>query len=403
MSPLEGKTLLLGVSGGIASYKAAELVRLAVRRGARVRVMMTPNATRFVGPLTFQTLSGSPVATDTFDLGQESQIGHIRLADEADVVVLAPATANRVAKLAWGIADDLVATVLLATRAPVIVAPAMNVHMYEHPAVRQNIERLRALGCVVMEPESGELACGYEGPGRLPRPEHILAEAERAVTPASLAGRHVLVTAGPNREAIDPVRFISNRSSGRMGYALAVEAWRRGARVTLVSGPTALEPPYGIETVPVVSAEDTRREVLNRLRGVDVLLMAAAVADYRPVRTAPHKIRKSEGSLVLELERTADVLAAVAARRRRPLLVGFAAETENVVERARHKLREKKLDLVVANDVSRSDAGFEVETNHVWLVEADQEVELPLAPKDQIAAGVLDRVTELLRDRRARL
>ena len=401
MDSISGKTVVLGVSGGIAAYKAAEIVRLLTKMGAGVRVVMTRNATQFVTPLTLQTLSGNPVSTSLFDLTQESEIGHIQLADAADAIVVAPATANIVAKLATGMADDLLSTVLLATRAPIVVAPAMNVHMYENAAVQDNLDTLRRRGVRVIEPAVGALACGYEGPGRLPDPEIVVAEVARALARDDLAGERVVVTAGPNREALDPVRFLSNRSSGRMGYALAAAAWRRGAEVTLVTGPTALPAPHGARTVPVCSAAEMHRAVRVEFKSATILLMAAAVADYRPKSIAAEKLKKGEGGRVVELIRTADILADLPARRGAKLVVGFAAETERVLESATRKLARKNLDLVVANDVSRSDAGFEVETNAVTLIDAEGRRDLGLATKDEIAERVLDRVVELRHERAA--
>ncbi|MBP1688754.1 MAG: phosphopantothenoylcysteine decarboxylase, partial [Deltaproteobacteria bacterium] len=360
---LKGKTVVLGLTGGIACYKAAELTRVLTRAGAVVRVMMSRGAQQFITPLTLQTLSGHPVATDTFDLTQESEIGHIRLADSADVIVIAPATANVIGKIAAGIGDDLITTVLLATRAPVVLAPAMNVHMYENPIVQANLDRLRQFGLRIVEPGEGFLACGYEGKGRLPDTDVLLAEIERAVTPQDLAGERVLVTAGPNREALDPVRFISNRSTGKMGFALAEAAWRRGAEVRLVAGPTALPTPHGVWRHDVITAEDMRQAVLAEAASATIILMAAAVADYRPATVAQQKLKKGEGPMVLELERTTDILAELAVRKTTQILVGFAAETEQVTANAERKLIAKNLDLIVANDVAASNTGFAVDTN----------------------------------------
>ncbi|MGH7857493.1 MAG: bifunctional phosphopantothenoylcysteine decarboxylase/phosphopantothenate--cysteine ligase CoaBC, partial [Candidatus Binatia bacterium] len=311
MSVLKEKTVLLGLTGGIACYKGAEIVRALVKEGATVRVVMTSGAQQFLTPLTFQALSGNPVATNTFDLTQESEIGHIRLADGADVVLVAPATANFIAKLAHGIADDLLTTVLVATRAPIVVAPALNVIMYRNPLVQQYLERLVSLGVRIVAPGEGFLACGYEGAGRLAEETIILDALRAALTPQDLAGERVLVTAGPTRESIDPVRFVSNRSSGKMGYSVASAARRRGAEVVLVSGPTSLDAPPGVERVEVTTAIEMREQVLAKEPWASVVVMAAAVADYRAVRPASQKIKKREAGLVLELERTADILAEV--------------------------------------------------------------------------------------------
>jgi phosphopantothenoylcysteine decarboxylase/phosphopantothenate--cysteine ligase len=397
---LEGKTIVVGLSGGIACYKAADVVRLLRSGGARVRVVMTRHALEFITPLTLQTLAGEPVSTELFDLTQESEIGHIRLADTADAIAVAPATANLIGKIAGGLGDDLLTTVLLATRAPVVLAPAMNVHMWENPLVQANLEKLRALGWRIVEPGVGYLACGYEGAGRLADASAIAAEAERAAGAGDLRGERVLVTAGPNREPIDPVRFVGNRSSGRMGYALAAAAWRRGADVTLVSGPTELTPPHGARLIQVTTAAEMRDAVRRELDAATMLFMAAAVADYRPARPLGQKLKKGSGGLQLELERTADILGELRPLAGDRLLVGFAAETEHVVANAERKLRAKRLDLMVANDVGRADAGFEVATNAVVLIDASGRIDVPLASKEEIAERVLDRAVAIQRARR---
>jgi phosphopantothenoylcysteine decarboxylase/phosphopantothenate--cysteine ligase len=368
-------------------------VRLLVRAGARVQVMMTAGAQQFVTPLTLQALSGRAVATETFSLTQESEIGHIRLADEAEVVLIAPATANVIAKLAHGLADDLLSTVLLATRAPVLVAPAMNVHMWEHAATQANLGLLLDRGARLVGPAVGALACGYEGPGRLAEPADVVEAVVAMLTPQDLQGERVVVSAGPTREAIDPVRYLSNESSGKMGYAVARMAHRRGAEVVLVSGPTALPPPSGVRTVDVTTAAEMQHALEGEFRGATVLVMAAAVADYRPRHPAPQKLKKRRDTLTLELERTADILSGLAARKRRRLVVGFAAETQNTVAEATRKLREKRLDLVVANDVTTPGAGFGSDTNVVTLVDDTGPAEaLPLLPKDEVAGRILDWV-----------
>ncbi len=393
--PLQGKTVVLGVCGGIAAYKAAEIVRLLTKSGAVVRVVMTRSACEFITPLTMQTLSANPVSTSLFDLTQESEIGHIELADSADLVLVAPATANLVAKVAHGMADDLLTTILLATRAPIVLAPAMNVHMYENVAVRDNLGLIVKRGVRVIEPAVGSLACGYEGPGRLPEPALIVEEAVRAMAVADLAGETVVVTAGPNREPLDPVRFLSNRSSGRMGYAVALAASRRGAEVVLVSGPTSLPDPHGVRTVRVDTAAEMHKAVRREVKRASVLVMAAAVADFRPKSVSDQKIKKTKGKFVVELERTVDILGELKASTARRIVVGFAAETENVVRNAERKLVEKKLDLIVANDVSRADAGFEVETNAVTLIGHDGREEIGLASKEDVAGHVLDRILRI--------
>jgi phosphopantothenoylcysteine decarboxylase/phosphopantothenate--cysteine ligase len=360
---------------------------------------MTRHAQEFITPLTLQTLSAAPVSTDLFDLTQESEIGHIRLADGADAIVVAPATANLIGKVAAGMGDDLLTAVLLATRAPVLLAPSMNVHMFENPVVQANIARLAERGYRIVAPGVGYLACGYEGAGRLADPAIIVAEVERAVARQDLAGERVLVTAGPNREPIDPVRFLSNRSTGKMGYALAAAAWRRGAEVVLISGPTALAAPHGVRRISVATAGEMLQAVLDQLDAATMLFMAAAVADYRPAKPAAQKIKKQAGPMVLELERTADVLEQVAKRKGKQLLVGFAAETENVVENARRKLREKRLDMIVANDVAGTNTGFEVDTNAVTLIDERGRQDVPLTSKEDVADAILDQTLKLPRQR----
>jgi len=390
---LDGRRVLLGMSGGIACYKACDVVRLLAQAGARVQVVMTAGAQQFVTLLTLQTLSGRPVATDTFSLTQESEIGHIRLADEAEIVVLAPATANLLAKLAHGLADDLLTTVLLATRAPVLAAPAMNVHMWEHGATQANLRSLAERGVVLVGPGTGALACGYEGPGRLAEPAEIVEAVEAVLAPKDLTGERVLVSAGPTREALDPVRYLSNHSSGKMGYAIARVARRRGADVVLVSGPTDLPAPSGVRTLIVSTAADMARTLEQEFRAASILIMAAAVADYRMRRPATRKLKKGSPSLSLMLERTPDILASLAARKGRRLVVGFAAETHDVLEEARRKLREKRLDLIVANDVTAPGAGFGSDTNVVQLIAAGGSTEaLPMLPKEEVAGRILDWV-----------
>ncbi|HUO06511.1 MAG TPA: bifunctional phosphopantothenoylcysteine decarboxylase/phosphopantothenate--cysteine ligase CoaBC [Candidatus Binataceae bacterium] len=396
MSVLRDKTIVLGVSGGIAAYKAAEIVRLLVTAGAKVRVMMTRNAMEFITPLTLQTLSQNPVATDTFSLTQESEIGHIRLADSADAILIAPATADLIAKAAVGIADDLVTTVLLATRVKVTFAPAMNVKMYEHPTVVENIAKLRAHGVSIVEPGVGELACGYEGAGRLADPAIIVAEMERLLSARDFAAERILVTAGPTQEAIDPVRFVSNRSSGKMGFAIARAAWRRGAEVRVVAGPTALALPNGVERIDAVSAAEMLEATARNFPWCTAIVMAAAVADFRPARPARAKIKKDARGMTLEMEPIVDEMPRLAARKGTRLLVGFAAETGNLAANARDKLRRKHLDLIVANDVTQPGAGFGVDTNIVTLIGADGRTQShPQLSKDAVADLILDRVAAI--------
>lgn len=394
----------LGVSGGIGAYKAVEVARGLQTRGHDVVAIMTRSARRFVGPVTFEAITRRRVITDQFAPGVNADIEHIAIASQIDLLVVAPATANVIAKFATGIADDFLSTLYLATRAPVLLAPAMNTNMLDHEAVRRNMATLAARGVRFVEPGEGFLACGWIGKGRLAEPDEVVAAADALVRPAgALLGRCVLVTAGPTYEDIDPVRFVANRSSGRMGFALAAEAMRRGARVVLVVGPTALEPPAGAEVVRVRGAATMHQEVLARAADADAVIMAAAVADYTLGGGArPEKIAKDADTLTLTLVRTRDVLADLGrwrAGRARPVIVGFAAETSDVVERARAKLRAKQIDLIVANDVSRPDAGFEVDTNAVTIISPSDEQAVPLQSKTGVAAAILDRVEALLAGR----
>lgn len=393
---LAGKTTVVGVTGGIAAYKAAELVRLLVKDRAFVRVIMTKNAQEFITPLTLQTLSGNPVATETFNLTQESEIGHIRLADTADLIVIAPASADVIGKLAHGIADDLLTTVLLATMAPVLVAPAMNVHMYAHPAVQENIRILGQRGYRFIEPGEGFLACGYEGKGRLADPEDIVEEVRAALTKKDLGNERIIVTAGPNAEPIDPVRFITNRSTGKMGFAMARVAWRRGANVTLISGPTSLAPPRGVRFYPVRTALEMQQTILSSYGDTTMVISAAAIADYRPAHVAPQKIKKREGDFSIALTRNPDILAGLSQQKGNRLLVGFATETEDVLQNAMRKLRKKNLDMIVANDVTQEGAGFAHDTNIVTLIDRSERMEtLPLMSKEEVAHTVYDRLLTL--------
>ncbi len=393
---LKGKKIVLGVTGGIAAYKAAELVRELVRSGAEVFVVMTRSAQAFITPLTFQTLSGNKVATELFSLIEESEIGHISLADRADLLVIAPATANAIGKIAGGIADDLLTTIVMAAKAPVLLAPAMNVHMWENPFCQENIQKLRGRGYHFIDPEAGELACGYEGKGRLAEIPAIVEEIRSILSPKDLWGDILLVTAGPTEEPIDPVRFLSNRSSGKMGFALARAARLRGAQVILVSGPSALPALPRVKSIPVRTAAEMREAVLENLAQASVLVMAAAVSDYRPRGTSPEKIKKSNSELTLPLELNPDILCEAGQRKGKRLLIGFAAETENLLANARKKLAEKNLDLIVANDVSLPGAGFAVDTNIVKVIDRSGKVEeLPLMSKEDLADRVLDRVLSL--------
>ncbi|MEJ5347138.1 MAG: bifunctional phosphopantothenoylcysteine decarboxylase/phosphopantothenate--cysteine ligase CoaBC [Desulfosoma sp.] len=397
MERIRGKTVLLGVTGGIAAYKAAELGRLLVKEGAAVQVVMTRAAQQFITPLTLQVLSGRPVLTDLFDLGMESEIGHIHAARSADVVLLAPATANILAKMACGIADDYLTTVLLATEAPVIVCPAMNHKMYTHPATQDNLAVLRRRGVWVVEPESGALACGEEGPGRLADLSIILETTCRALTPQTLKGKRVLVTAGPTWEPFDPVRFITNPSSGKMGFALALEAARRGAHVDLVTGPTSLPDPPGVPTHRITTAREMDGAVRALAQDAHLVIMAAAVSDYRPEETALQKIKKDEKDLVIRLVRNPDILASLGKEKKAgQILVGFAAETEQLIRNATEKLQRKNLDLIVANDLTQPGAGFRTDTNVVKILDRTGGVEeLPCLSKEETARRILDRIETL--------
>lgn len=388
--------IVVGVTGGIACYKAVELVRLLVKGGFKVRVIMTRGALEFVTPLTFQTLSGHPVATETFDLTQESQIGHINLADSVDVVIIAPATANVIGKIAAGIADDLLTTVLMATQAPVLIAPAMNIHMYENPILQENLRKLRRIGYHILEPAEGYLACGYEGKGRLPDPEKIVGEVEHLLKTKDLSGEKFLITAGPNREPLDPVRYISNRSSGKMGYALARAAVRRGADVALISGPTGLDSPPGARLISVTTAAEMRAAVLKEYVQCTAVIMAAAVSDYHPATVAEKKIKRGKGAVELRLEPNPDILKELGENKNGKWLVGFAAETEELTANARKKLREKNLDMVVANNIAETGSGFDGDTNSATIVDRTGATRsLPLMSKDELADRIYDHFLAL--------
>jgi phosphopantothenoylcysteine decarboxylase/phosphopantothenate--cysteine ligase len=395
-----GKRILLGVSGGIATYKAAELARRLIAAGAKVKVVMTRAAQEFVGPLTFQALTGEKVATAMF--GPESEpLEHVALGQEAEAIVLAPATANLLGKMAAGIGDDLLTTILLAANKPILVCPAMNCEMWAKAAVQENVARLRARGLTVLEPEAGELACGATGYGRLPEPETILEALARLASPQDLAGRKILVTAGPTHEDLDPVRFLTNRSSGKQGYALAKVAWRRGAAVSLVSGPTLLPGPHGVERLKVWSAREMLDAVLAHFPRAEVLIMAAAVGDYHPTGRAEHKIKRGPQELMVHLTQNPDILKEVATLKKKQVVVGFAAETRDLEAAARRKLQDKGLDLIVANEVNRPDSGFAVDTNEVTIIGRQKlVVRLPLLSKEEVAEKVLDQVAALLPRRR---
>lgn len=398
--------IAVGVTGGIGAYKSVEVCRGLQRRGHDVVAVMTRAATRFVTPLTFEAITRRPVITSQWRPGANADIEHIAIADTIAMLIVAPCTANVIGKLANGIADDFLTSLYLATKAPVLLAPAMNSNMLAHEAVQRNLQTLAARGVRFVEPGEGYLACGWIGKGRLAEPADIVDAAIALLSPpdSPLRGHRVLVTAGPTYEDIDPVRYVGNRSSGRMGFALAAEARRRGAHVTLIAGPTPVTPPQVDELVRVRSAAEMHDAVMRAGRDADVVLMAAAVADYTPADPAATKLAKGDGPAALTLARTKDILAdlgAMRAGRTRPILVGFAAETEDVLKKAREKLTRKRVDLIVANDVSKPDRGFEVETNAVTLIGPAGEEALPLQRKEQIAASILDRVETLVQSRAA--
>lgn len=391
---LKGKTVVLGVTGGIAAYKIANLASMLVKQHANVRVIMTQNATNFITPTTFETLTGKKCLVDTFDRNFEFQVEHVSLAKQADIFMIAPATANVIAKVAHGLADDMLTTTFLACRSPKYIVPAMNTQMYENPITQDNLNICRKYGMYVIEPASGYLACGDTGAGKMPEPEtlfeYILQE---LACEKDLAGKKVLVTAGPTQEAIDPVRYITNHSTGKMGYAIARAAARRGAEVTLVSGPVDLKAPLGVRLVPVISAKDMFDAVTSVSAEQDAIIKAAAVADYRPAVVGAEKTKKSDGNMNIELERTDDILAWLGAHRREgQVLCGFSMETQNMLENSRAKLAKKNVDMIVANSLRTAGAGFGTDTNLVTVITKDGAEELELMSKDQVAHELLNRI-----------
>ena len=394
---LSGKTVLLGVTGGIAAYKAAALASALVKQHAAVEVVMTENATKFVTPLTFEQLTGQRVAVDTFDRNFPHQVEHISLAQRTDLVIVAPATANVCAKLAHGLADDMLTTTVLACRCPKLIAPAMHTNMYENPVTQDNLDTLRRYGWEVIEPASGRLACGAVGTGKLPEPEELLQHILRHLAmPHDLAGKRVLVTAGPTQESLDPVRYLTNHSSGKMGYAIAKMAMLRGADVTLVSGPTAIAPPPFVSVVNVVSAQDMFDAVAAHAPEADFIFKAAAVADYTPVSCSDNKVKKSDGDLSIPLKRTRDILKSLGENRRTgQIICGFSMETENMVENSREKLTKKNVDMICANNLKQSGAGFGVDTNVITIITREKTEELPLQSKEAAANAILNAAVEL--------
>jgi phosphopantothenoylcysteine decarboxylase/phosphopantothenate--cysteine ligase len=396
---LKGKKVVVGITGGIAAYKAAEFVRLLIKKEVHVHVVMTENAQKFIAPLTFQTLSGNPVVSDPFALLEDATIGHIALADLAELVVILPATANIIGKIAHGIADDFLSTMVMATKAPVLFVPSMNVNMWENKALQKNIQTLLEMGYPLLEPGEGELACHWYGKGRLPELNEVVERMEDVLSTKDLKGEQILVTGGPTQEPIDPVRFITNRSSGKMGYALAKMARRRGAEVILITGPTSLPlPRRDIQFLPVRSAEEMRKAVFTHLEGSSVVIKAAAVSDYRPKKVSQQKLKKAESYGSLELEKTRDILEEIGKKKGSQILVGFAAETEDLVTHARKKLKEKNLDFIVVNDVTKPDAGFGSDTNQVKILYSSGEVrDLLLMSKEEVSQSILDEVVNLLK------
>lgn len=391
---LKGKTVILGVTGGIAAYKSAWLTSLLIKAGADVQVIMTEHAREFIAPLTFEALTNQRCHTDTFDRNHEYSTEHVSLASRADAVIIAPATANVIAKLACGIADDMLTTTVLACDCPKIVVPAMNTRMYENPVTQDNLEKLRKYGMTVVEPVAGRLACGDVGKGKMPEPDVLFQYVLMACAfEKDMAGKKVLVTAGPTQERIDPVRYITNHSTGRMGYSIAKICALRGAEVTLVTGQTALEPPLFVDVVPVVSARDMYEAVVERSGEMDVIIKAAAVADYRPAVTSDEKIKKSDGDMAIDMERTDDILGYLGScKKPGQFLCGFSMETQNMLENSRAKLRKKNLDMIVANNLKVKGAGFGTDTNVVTIITADMEKELELMSKDEVAARLLDEI-----------
>lgn len=390
-----GRHIVLGVTGSIAAYKIASLASMLVKRKADVTVIMTPNATNFINPITFESLTGNKCLVDTFDRNFEFQVEHVSLAKQTDVFLVAPASANVIAKAAHGIADDMLTTTLLACTCPKIFAPAMNTRMYQNPIVQDNMKTLTRYGMEVITPASGYLACGDTGEGKMPDPEVLYEYIVKALTPKDLAGKKVLVTAGPTQEKIDPVRYISNHSTGKMGYAIARQAMMRGAEVTLVSGKVSIQPPMGVRVVSVVSAADMAQAVKEAAPEQDIIIKAAAVADYRPGVTADEKLKKKDDEMSIDLERTEDILAYLGAHRREgQFLCGFSMETEHMLENSRAKLKKKNIDMIVANNLKQEGAGFGTDTNVVTFLTEDDTVELPMLSKEEVADRLLNHIVE---------
>lgn len=392
---LKGKHVLLGVTGSIAAYKIANLASMLVKLNADVHVIMTKNSEQFIFPVTFETLTGNKVIDDTFERNSGYHVAHIAMAAEADVVMIAPASANVIAKLAHGIADDMLTSTMLAVTAPILLSPAMNTHMYENPITQENIQKIKNLGYKIIEPADGYLACGDTGKGKMPEPE-VLCECilQEIACKKDMVGKKVLITAGPTRESIDPVRYITNHSTGKMGYALAENAARRGAEVTLVSGPTQLKKPRFVKVTDVITAEEMYRSVEKEFDRQDIVVMSAAVADYRPEVVAENKIKKSDGEMKIPLERTTDILGTLTPRKKQQFICGFSMETENMLENSRAKLKKKNLDMIVANNLKVAGAGFGTDTNVVTIITEDSCEELPIMKKEEVAGAIFDRILD---------
>ena len=393
---LKGKHVLIGVTGSIAAYKIANLASMLVKLNADVHVIMTKNAEQFISPITFETLTGNKVIDDTFERNSGYHVAHIAMAAEADVVMIAPASANVIAKLAHGIADDMLTSTMLACTAPILVSPAMNTHMYENPVTQENIEKIKSLGYKIVEPASGYLACGDTGKGKMPEPEELLeCILQEIACEKDMVGKKVLITAGPTREALDPVRYITNHSTGKMGYALAQNAARRGAEVTLISGPTQIAKPRFVKVIDITTAEEMYQAVEKEFDSQDIVVMSAAVADYRPVTVADQKIKKKEGDMSIPLERTKDILGTFAQKKKQQFVCGFSMETENMLENSKAKLEKKNLDMIIANNLKVAGAGFGTDTNIVTVITKESSEELPIMKKEEVAGAIFDRILNM--------
>lgn len=399
---LRGKTVVLGVTGSIAAYKMANVASMLVKQGCEVHVVMTKNATNFINPIAFESLTNTKCLVETFDRNFQFHVAHVSLTDKADVMLIAPASANVIGKIAGGIADDMLTTTVMACQKPVIIAPAMNTKMYENPILRDNLNKLRRFGYEIIEPASGHLACGTSGAGKMPSEEVLVSYIERCISKEKdLEGKHVMVTAGPTVEAIDPVRYISNHSSGRMGYAIAKAAMLRGAKVTLISGPSSLEPPMFVDVIKIQSAADMYEAVMAHKDEQDIIIKAAAVADYTPAEVSDEKVKKKDDDMAIRLTRTRDILKALGENRKEgQFLCGFSMETQNMLENSRAKLKKKNIDMIVANNLKEKGAGFGTETNVVTFITEKEEAELPIMSKDEVADQLLDFILKQSRDKK---